>query len=97
MLGTMDVIKEIVSEVKGQISISIDGGFRTGVDILKAIALGADAVYIGRPIAIAVVGMGAEGTTYYLKEIKKELEKAMILTGCNSIKDISPDIIKELK
>jgi len=97
MLGTMDVIEEIVREVKGHVSITIDGGFRTGVDVLKAVALGAEAVYIGRPVAIAAVGMGAEGVAYYLKELKKDLEKAMILTGCHTISDINSDIVKEIR
>jgi isopentenyl diphosphate isomerase/L-lactate dehydrogenase-like FMN-dependent dehydrogenase len=96
MPGSMDVIEEIVHEVKGKISILIDGGFRNGVDILKALALGADAVLIGRPMAIATVGMGAEGTAFYLKQLKRDLEKAMILTGCKTIKDIDKSIVRRM-
>jgi isopentenyl diphosphate isomerase/L-lactate dehydrogenase-like FMN-dependent dehydrogenase len=62
MIGTMDVLEEISAAVRGRLFIGIDGGFRSGVDILKAIAYGAEAVLIGRPVAIAAVGMGAEGT-----------------------------------
>jgi isopentenyl diphosphate isomerase/L-lactate dehydrogenase-like FMN-dependent dehydrogenase/biotin carboxylase len=94
MMGSMDVLSEIVREINHNLEIVIDGGFREGVDILKALALGAGAVLIGRPIAIAAVGMGAEGVSFYLNYLKKDLEKAMILTGCKTIKDISPDIIK---
>ena len=96
MAGAMDVIEEIAAEVRGYIRILIDGGFRTGVDILKALALGADFVLIGRPIAIAAVGLGIRGVTYYLRSLKRELERAMILTGCESIADISGDIVKRL-
>ncbi len=74
----------------------MDGGFREGVDILKALAVGATAILIGRPIAIAAVGMGAEGVSFYLNHLKKDLEKAMILTGCQTIGDITPDIIKSI-
>jgi isopentenyl diphosphate isomerase/L-lactate dehydrogenase-like FMN-dependent dehydrogenase/biotin carboxylase len=97
MMGSMDVLEEIVREVKGKLEIAVDGGFRAGVDIFKALALGAKAVLIGRPIAIAAVGMGDEGVSFYLKHLKKDLEKAMILIGCNSIQEITTDIIKKLK
>ncbi len=93
MPGGMDVLEGIVKEVHGKISILIDGGFRTGVDILKAIAVGADQVLIGRPIAIATVGMGAEGVAFYINNLKNDLEKAMILTGSASVNTISRDII----
>ena len=96
MAGTVDVLEEIVREVKGHIRILIDGGFRTGVDVLKALALGAEFVLIGRPMAIAAVGMGARGVAYYLNSIKRELEQAMILTGCGSISDISGDIVRKI-
>jgi isopentenyl diphosphate isomerase/L-lactate dehydrogenase-like FMN-dependent dehydrogenase/biotin carboxylase len=96
MLGSMDVLDQIKREVGDKLVVMIDGGFREGVDILKALALGATAVLIGRPLAIAAVGMGAEGVSFYLNHLKKDLEKAMILTGCGTIKDITPDIIKDL-
>jgi len=96
MVGAMDVIEEIVNEVKGYVRILIDGGFRTGVDILKALALGADFVLIGRPVAIAAVAMGTKGVSFYLNTLKRELERAMILTGCNGISDITEDIVKRI-
>ena len=96
MMGSMDVLAEIVREVDNRLLVIIDGGFREGVDILKALALGARAVLIGRPIAIAAVGMGAEGVSYYLNYLKKDLQKAMILTGCRDILAITPDIIKQV-
>ncbi|HSV96367.1 MAG TPA: alpha-hydroxy-acid oxidizing protein [Spirochaetota bacterium] len=96
MAGTMDVLEEIVREVRGRIRIMIDGGFRTGVDILKALALGADFVLIGRPVAIAAVGMGARGVSFYLNSLRRELEEAMILTGSERIADISGDVVRRL-
>ncbi len=96
MAGTMDVIEEIVREVKGYIRIMIDGGFRNGVDILKALALGAEYVLIGRPVGIAAVGMGAKGVSFYFDNLKKDLCKAMILTGCASVSDITPDIVRRI-
>ncbi len=96
MAGTMDVLEEIVREVRGHIRILIDGGFRTGVDILKALSMGADFVLIGRPVAIAAVGMGCHGVSHYFNMIRQELIQAMILTGCRSMADISPEIIRRM-
>ena len=97
MRGTMDVLPSIVKEVSGSIKILADGGFRNGVDVLKGIAAGADAILIGRPVAIAAVGMEEQGGSYYMKQLQKELKKAMILTGCQSIEDISPECIFQMK
>jgi len=96
MPGSMDVLEEIVAAVGKSITIMIDGGFRDGVDILKALALGADFVLIGRPVAIAAVGMGVEGTSFYLDKLKDEFKKTMILTGCKNVKDISSDLIRKI-
>lgn len=96
MMGSMDVLSEIAGAVKDELLVMIDGGFREGVDILKALALGARTVMIGRPIAIAAVGMGAEGVSFYLTQLKKQLETAMILTGCATLDDITPDIVQAL-
>ena len=96
MPGSMDVLEDIVKAVKGHVRILIDGGFRTGVDILKALALGADFVLIGRPVTIAAVGMLDKGVSFYLKALKKELELAMILTGNRTIADISRDVITRM-
>ncbi|HRZ26021.1 MAG TPA: alpha-hydroxy-acid oxidizing protein [Spirochaetota bacterium] len=97
MAGSMDVIEEIVDEVRGRMEILVDGGFRKGADILKALALGARAVLIGRPVAIAVVGMGCEGTAFYLRQLKRDLEKAMILTGSPKVSDISRNVVRKIQ
>jgi len=94
MMGSMDVLSDIVHAVNNSIVVLIDGGFREGVDILKALALGAKAVLIGRPLAIAAVGMGANGVSYYLNNLKKDMQKAMILTGCRDVTELTPDIIR---
>jgi biotin carboxylase len=93
MRGSMDVLPSVVNEVRGSVKILVDGGFRNGVDVLKGIAAGADAVLIGRTIAIAAVGMEAEGVAFYLRELQKELRKAMILTGCATVGEINEECI----
>jgi isopentenyl diphosphate isomerase/L-lactate dehydrogenase-like FMN-dependent dehydrogenase len=96
MPGSMDVLPDIVSVAKDSTIIMIDGGFRDGTDIIKALALGAQYVLIGRPVAIAAVGMGIDGTAYYMNHIKEEVKKVMKLTGCATIKDINSDIIMKV-
>ncbi len=93
MPGSTDVLEEIAKEVKGFVRILIDGGFRTGVDILKALCLGADFVLIGRPVTIAAVGMLDKGVSFYLNALKKELSLAMILTGSQSIAGLTKDAV----
>ena len=93
MPGTAEVLPEIVHAVAGRVKVLVDGGVREGVDILKMLALGADAVMIGRPVCIAAFGAGQEGVSFYLREKMNELKKAMILTGCGSIPNIDPSII----
>lgn len=93
MRGTMEILPEITKAVKGHIQIMIDGGFRSGVDVIKALALGAETVLIGRPVAIAAVGMYDKGVSFYLEHIRKELITAMILSGCSDISKITEDVI----
>ncbi len=83
--GAAEVLPAIVAAVKGQIAILADGGIRCGGDVLKLIALGADAVMIGRPFSVAVHGGRVEGVKRYLQRLRDELLQAMILTGCETL------------
>lgn len=83
--GTAEVLASVADAVKGQIAILADGGVRTGGDVLKMLALGADAVMVGRPVAIAALGGGREGVGKYLDQLRGELLQAMILTGCQDV------------
>lgn len=91
--GVAEVLPEIADRVKGKITVLADGGIRTGMDVLKMIALGADAVLIGRPFVPAAFGGGREGVKMYIDRIKNELKVAMILTGCKDIKSIDYRVI----
>jgi len=79
--GTAEVLFEISRAVAGQCSVIVDGGIRTGIDVLKMLALGADAVMIGRPFSIATIGGLQEGVEKYIDQLKAELTAAMVLTG----------------
>jgi 4-hydroxymandelate oxidase len=91
--GVADVLPEIAAKVKGRIKILADGGIRNGVDVLKMLALGADAVLIGRPFVTASFGGQSEGVQAYINSIADDLKSAMILTGCNSVDEISSRIL----
>ncbi|GAA0114533.1 alpha-hydroxy-acid oxidizing protein [Clostridium senegalense] len=93
--GTAEVLSDIAKAVKGKVKILVDGGVRTGVDVLKMLALGADGVLIGRPFVTASFGGGNEGVTCYVNQLKGELKSAMVLTGCKNIESINESIIYE--
>ncbi len=91
--GTADVLPEIAEAVGEDVLILVDGGIRSGVDVLKMLALGAKAVLVGRPLAIAAMGGGAEGVTAVLDQYADQLRSAMILTGCASLDEIDQSIL----
>ena len=91
---SIKVLPKISKVINGKIPILFDGGIRRGTDIIKAIALGADAVMIGRPIMYGLATAGALGVAHTLKILKEELEIAMIFTGCKDIESLKKvDII----
>ena len=95
--GTAEVLPEIAAAVKGKTRIFVDGGIRSGVDALKMIALGAEAVLIGRPMAAAAVGGGAEGVILQLNQYAEQLRTAMIYAGCQNINEITSSVIHRSK
>ncbi|RKD32554.1 alpha-hydroxy-acid oxidizing protein [Thermohalobacter berrensis] len=86
--GVAKVLPQIADKVKGKITILADGGIRSGIDVFKMLALGADAVLIGRPVIIGAYGGYSKGVETVLTNMKNELIKAMILTGCKDISSI---------
>ena len=90
-LASIEVLQEIREAVGNKLTIIIDGGFRHGEDVYKALALGADAVLIGRPYIIAAEGGEARGVELYTQKIIWELQNAMRMTGCRTLKDITRD------
>lgn len=92
--GVAEVLPEISDKLKGKIKIIADGGVRSGVDVLKLLALGADAVLIGRPVVMAIWGGGREGLKIYFENIKNELKQAMLLTGVENVRNVSKSILR---
>lgn len=91
--GAADVLPDIAREVGDKITILADGGVRSGVDALKLLALGADAVLVGRPLVIGAFGGGTAGVKFIIEKFTQELKQAMILTGCRSLADIDTRIL----
>ena len=86
--ATIDMLPRIVEAVGGRITVLLDGGIRRGTDIAKALALGADAILIGRPYLWGLAVDGEVGVKRVLDLLREELELAMALLGCNTIADL---------
>lgn len=93
--ATIDVLPEIVQAVGGRVPVLLDGGIRRGTDVLKAIARGAAAVLVGRPIIYGLAVDGALGAAHVLRLLRDELEIAMALTGCRTLADAGPHILRK--
>ena len=91
--STAEVLPAIVDAVGGRMTVLVDGGIRTGMDVFKALALGADAVLIGRPFVTMVYGGGAEGVQVYVDKLKAELSDTMAMCGAHSLSDIKRSMI----
>lgn len=91
--ATAEVLPAIADAVGGRMTILVDGGIRTGMDVFKALALGADAVLIGRPFVNMVYGGGAEGVQVYVDKLKAELADTMAMCGTHSLADINRSMI----
>ena len=91
--ATAEVLPAIVDAVGGKMTVLVDGGIRTGMDVFKALALGADAVLIGRPFVNMVYGGGAEGVQVYVDKLKAELADTMAMCGAHSLSDIKRSMI----
>lgn len=92
--ATAEVLPEIVEAVGGKIHILVDGGIRTGTDVFRALALGAEAVIIARPFVTAVYGGGAEGAALLAKKLRSELADAMEMCGVHSLAEINRSCVR---
>jgi isopentenyl diphosphate isomerase/L-lactate dehydrogenase-like FMN-dependent dehydrogenase len=87
--ATITVLPEVVEAVGGRIPVLMDGGVRRGTDVFKALALGATAVMVGRPICWGLTVGGEEGVVDVLRILRAELENTMSLAGTHAISDIT--------
>lgn len=94
-IATIDALKEVVDACEGKVPVLIDGGIRRGTDVLKALALGANAVLMGRPCLWGLAIDGEEGVFRVLETLKDELKNALMLSGYPDVGAVTADLIKE--
>lgn len=93
LMATIDALPEVVAAVDGKIPVLIDGGFRRGTDVIKALALGATAVCIGRPYCWGLAAFGQPGVEAVLKIMQREFETIMRQVGATKIAEITPEAV----
>jgi len=91
--STISMLPHVVEAVAGRSEVLFDGGVRCGQDILKAVALGANAVLIGRAYLYGLGARGQQGVSLALQILSRELQVSLALTGCNDVRDASPDLL----
>ena len=91
--ATAAVLGPIADAVQGRIEVLVDGGVRRGTDVLRALALGARAVLVGRPILWGLAVAGEEGAFGVLETLREELDHAMALAGCASVSDVTRALV----
>jgi L-lactate dehydrogenase (cytochrome) len=94
-LSSISMLPKIVAAVGDRIEVHMDGGIRSGQDVLKAVALGAKGTFIGRPFLYGLGAMGKPGVTAALEIIRKEMDITMALCGKRNIKDVNSNVIAE--
>jgi isopentenyl diphosphate isomerase/L-lactate dehydrogenase-like FMN-dependent dehydrogenase len=92
--ASIEALPEVVEAVDRRCEIYLDGGIRRGTDILKALALGARSVLVGRPILWGLAANGTEGISHVLELLRAELELAMVLVGCPTLASINRFLVK---
>ena len=93
VMSSARALPQIAETIAGKMPILVDGGVRSGLDVVRMLALGADFVLLGRAWAYALAGAGQEGVAHVLKLIDAEMRVAMALTGCISVKEITGEVL----
>ncbi|HRN87108.1 alpha-hydroxy acid oxidase [Hyphomicrobium sp.] len=95
--SSLDALEAVARRVAGRVPLLLDGGIRRGTDVLKALALGANAVMVGQPILHALAVAGPVGVIHLLTILRAEFEAAMALTGCARVGDITQSVVWEMR
>jgi isopentenyl diphosphate isomerase/L-lactate dehydrogenase-like FMN-dependent dehydrogenase len=94
--ATIESLPEVVKAVDGAVEVFVDGGFRRGVDVVKALALGARAAMIGRPYLYGLAVDGEAGVGHVLEMLRTEIDQTMALLGCPTIAELNPSVVRLL-
>src|SRR5262249_9305850 len=90
---TIRALPEVVEAVAGRVEVLVDGGIRRGTDVLKALALGARAVQVGRPVLWGLAVDGEAGVRQGLELLRTAFDLALALCGCRNVAEITPDLL----
>jgi isopentenyl diphosphate isomerase/L-lactate dehydrogenase-like FMN-dependent dehydrogenase len=91
--ATIDILPEVLSAVGGRVEVFVDGGIRRGTDVVKAIALGAQACLIGRPYLFGLAAGGEAGVARVIEIFRNEIEHTMAMAGCATVGDIDSSLV----
>jgi (S)-2-hydroxy-acid oxidase len=91
--STLQTLPEVVAEVRGTIPVLFDGGVRSGADVFKALALGADFVFVGRPALWGLAYNGRQGVEDVMNILERELSRTMALAGARNVSEITKDML----
>jgi 4-hydroxymandelate oxidase len=92
--ATIDLLPAIIDVIDGRIPVLMDGGIRRGTDVVKALAFGADAVAVGRPVLWGLTVGGEAGVRQVLEMLRSEVDRALALCGCSSPHDLTRDLLR---
>ncbi|HEY9673325.1 MAG TPA: alpha-hydroxy acid oxidase [Waterburya sp.] len=95
-IASIDALSEVVAAVGHKVDVLLDGGIRRGTDVLKALALGAKAVLLGRPVLWGLAVSGEAGVQHVIELLRDEFDLAMALSGCAKLQDIDPSLVVRL-
>jgi L-lactate dehydrogenase (cytochrome) len=95
-IAALDALPGVVEAIDGRIDVLFDSGVRTGSDVMKALALGAKAVLIGRPYIYGLGVAGEAGVRHVVRCLLAELELSMALSGCAKLADIGPELLTQI-
>jgi len=93
-IPSLEALPDVVAAVGDRMTVLLDSGVRTGSDVIKALALGAQAVLLGRPYVYGLGLGGEDGVRHVLRSLLAELDLSMALSGCSSLDDLGPQILR---
>ena len=94
MRASLEALPDVVAAVGDRLTVLFDSGIRTGSDVMKALALGAQAVLLGRPYVYGLGLGGEDGVRHVLRSLLAELDLSMALSGCSSLADVSAELLR---